>query len=336
MIPSLLLALALSPADVDRLLAEGRQLSANPLQRLEQRLGTEPDNAAIRVQLLAWYTENASTAGVESAKAARADHILWLIAYDPHNPVLVHRSGVAQLHCAGDELADPAASEKAKDLWLGQVAKSPAHKAAAARYLRFCYFEEAIQLEAQPEYYADAALGITGLDYMNSDPAASDPKLRNSAAGEKARAWLAETMHPKALHRFLYFAALLRSQDRLDWDYTAYAAPLLAKARAASPAAVELYAVSASLPESGARPADTVWVEEGVQSKALISGPSLVAGVRFAVLIDPQGRVVHAAPQSGAPDEIAAGAEALKQRVYRPTKVQGKAVYVVTSVSGSA
>ena len=88
-------------AEVDRLLEQGRNLSANPLQRLEQRLKTNPDDGPLRIQLLAWYTENASTAGEATALAARVEHILWFLQNDATNPVLRHTSGVGRLDCEG-------------------------------------------------------------------------------------------------------------------------------------------------------------------------------------------------------------------------------------------
>jgi hypothetical protein len=97
----ILLFAVMTLAEVDRLLEMGRNLSANPLQRLEQRLKDNPDNAAIRIQLLAWYTENASTAGEATAKAARVEHILWFLKSEPGNPVLTHKSGVGRLECDG-------------------------------------------------------------------------------------------------------------------------------------------------------------------------------------------------------------------------------------------
>jgi len=90
---------AMTLANVEKLLEQGRNLSANPLQRLEQRLKENPDDAAARIQLLAWYTENGSTAGEATAKAARVDHILWFLKYEPKNPVLTHSSGVGTLDC---------------------------------------------------------------------------------------------------------------------------------------------------------------------------------------------------------------------------------------------
>jgi hypothetical protein len=95
----ILLFAAMTLAEVERLLEQGRNLSANPLQRLEQRLKSNPDDAAARIQLLAWYTENESTAGEATAKAARVDHILWFLKYDAKNPVLTHSSGVGKLNC---------------------------------------------------------------------------------------------------------------------------------------------------------------------------------------------------------------------------------------------
>lgn len=95
----ILLLAVMTVAQVEKLLEQGRNLSANPLQRLEQRLKSNPDDAAARIQLLAWYTENASTAGEATAKAARVDHILWFLENDAKNPVLTHASGVGKLNC---------------------------------------------------------------------------------------------------------------------------------------------------------------------------------------------------------------------------------------------
>jgi len=97
----MLLFAVMTLAEVDRLLEQGRNLSANPLQRLEQRLKTNPDDAPVRIQLLAWYTENGSTAGEATALAARVEHILWFLQNDAGNPVLPHKSGVGRLDCEG-------------------------------------------------------------------------------------------------------------------------------------------------------------------------------------------------------------------------------------------
>ena len=95
----MLLFAVMTLAEVDWLLEVGRNLSANPLQRLEQRLKTNPDDGPVRIQLLAWYTENASTAGEATALAARVEHILWFLKNEPNNPVLAHKSGVGHLEC---------------------------------------------------------------------------------------------------------------------------------------------------------------------------------------------------------------------------------------------
>ena len=98
----MLLFAVMTLAEVDRLLEQGRNLSANPLQRLEQRLKTNPDDGPVRIQLLAWYTENGSTAGQATALAARVEHILWFLQNDAGNPVLSHKSGVGRLECEGN------------------------------------------------------------------------------------------------------------------------------------------------------------------------------------------------------------------------------------------
>ncbi len=356
------LASALGAASLDQqitasLLRQGAGLSAEGAAGLEERLKKSPREDGARIQLLSYYASPKARAGGKAAavKAARARHIFWLINNDPANILGMANvvTGVYRLHCKGDELADPENAQRAGELWRQKARNDPKNlqlRRQAIEALQSCSAvaaeEFAIELNDRAwlgTLYAAAILGISDRSYLNNDPAGSDPELRKDSFAAKARVILEATkdkdlLVPAAL-TLLGQGATLWADGKLDWDYTAFGANVLARAKAAAPEAMVLMTLPTKLPERSQRPPMTVQIPADVQKTFLIrkvppssSGGAKQGTVRLSAVISPAGKVVHVYPESGPKELVADAAAAVKQWEYNPVRVAGKACYVITAI----
>jgi hypothetical protein len=85
------------------LLKKGASLTAPDAAKLEERVKEKPDDDEARIQLLSYYAGPQPAADLPAVKAARARHILWLIANDPKDGLGLFPAGtgVYRMHCAG-------------------------------------------------------------------------------------------------------------------------------------------------------------------------------------------------------------------------------------------
>jgi hypothetical protein len=339
------------------LLKKGRSLSAQQAEQLEKRLVKKPGEVEDRIQLLSYYAAPPNGADLSAVKAARALHILWLIEHDPKDGLFQVSTGVHRLHCAGDDLADPDAFQRASELWLQQMHKNPGNteiRREAVDAIQFCTPEkaESILIEAKDDaglgrLYAAAVLGITGQSYLNGGPAGSDRSLREGQFAAQARRALEEAANPDLLVAgaigLLRDGAILWADGKLDWDYTAVGNSVLARARAAAPENMTLMTLPTALPTRGERPPMTIRVGGNVQQALVVrNGPphypatARAAGiqgtVRLGALIGLDGRVLHLHAESGPPELIPGTLDAVSQWVYKPTTLDGKPCYVVTLI----
>lgn len=172
------------------LLKKGSSLSSKEVERLEERVAKNPKDEESRIQLLSFYSAPPAGTDLAVVKTARAKHILWLISNDPKEGLGLFQvaTRVYQLHCQGDDLADPEAFRRSSEAWIEQVRKNPAQeeiRRAAVDAIQFCAPEKAeeILLAANDRsglgrLYAGAILGITGWSYVNNEPAGSDAGFR--------------------------------------------------------------------------------------------------------------------------------------------------------------
>jgi TonB family protein len=341
------------------LLAKGRGLSVAEAEDLEARLRKTPEDAVVRIQLLAYYTSVPKDLGIAKVREARAHHILWLIEQDPETAVALSKAGtgVHRLHCGGDELADPAAFRQASLLWVQQAGKRAADASIrneAAAEVEYCAPDLAEKLlkEAQDEaglgsLYANAVLGVTGETYQYHDPEGTDAALRQSPFARRALAVLESSADRELLvgatRTLLGRGALLWADGKLDWDYTALGHDLLAKAKQADPGDFDLLTLPTGLPARGVRPPRSIRVGGNVMQSMRQRGPApsypasardqgIEGTVKLAALIGLDGKVLGLNVVSGPPELVSSALEAVRQWEYRPTLVNGMPCYVLTQI----
>jgi len=108
------------------LVYQGRQLTQQAAQTLENQLKKAAEDLSIRARLLGYYfTVAKRQIGVEATVAARRRHITWLIEHHPESQL----AGLpeATLDIAGHDLADPAGYEQARQLWMRQMESKDVH-----------------------------------------------------------------------------------------------------------------------------------------------------------------------------------------------------------------
>lgn len=349
------------PVDVSvafDLLKKGPALTESDAKQLEARLEKKPDDYESRILLLAYYTSLPSGMDLAQVKAARARHILWIIENDPEHGLGLFQlaSGVYEIHCKGDSLADAEAFGAVSKLWLEKLRADPKNtsKITAIVSIRYCDPESAEQvlIAAKDQaglgrLYADAVLGISGLDYTKREPEQSLPELRESQFARKARTILEAARDPDlvsaAAVALLRNGAILWADGKLEWDYTPLGQQLLATALAQTPDAFQLATVPTQLPPRGERPPSTIRVGGNVQAANLISKvtprypPAARAAridgiVRITALIGLDGRIMRLKPESGPTELVQASLEAVQQWLYKPTLLNGKPCYVITRI----
>ena len=152
------------------------------LAELEKQVAAAPNDVALRARVLdAYFLERSP-----EARAARASHVLWLIANAPEAPI----AGLPYSQL--DRILDRDAYPKGQDLWLSHVAKEPV--AADALWNAAQYFfihdkeraaellERGMQLEpTQPRWKEQLAHLLTLGGSAGSEPAGDALALRESA-----------------------------------------------------------------------------------------------------------------------------------------------------------
>jgi hypothetical protein len=347
------------PRSTYSLLKTGSTLSAEDAERREARVMQKPDDGGARIQLLSYYAAPPSGVALDSVKAARAGHILWLIEHDPKDGLGLFRvsTGVYRLHCQGDVLADPDAFKRASEAWLEQVRANPEDpeiRRSAVGAIQYCFPEQAEQMlvEGKDEpglgrLYAGAVLGITGESYLNNEPAGSDAALRERPFAVKARRALEEATEKDLLvaaaARLLRDGAVLWADSKLDWDYTPLGNALLAKAKALAPDSIPLLTAPTALPAHGERPPGIIRVGGNVQEANLINKVEPAyppdarhrktqGTVQLTALIGLDGKILYLHADAGPAELIPGTLEAVRQWEYRPTMLNGRPCYVTTRI----
>ena len=338
---------------------KGVALSAQDAAKLEERLAKKAGDEEARLQLLAYYAQPPAGMDLEAVKAARAKHIFFLIENDPKEGMGLFNiaTGIHRINCQGDPLADSAAFERSKELWLIAVQKNPESvevRRGAVDAIQFCEPERAekMLLESGDEValgrlYAAAVLGITGDSYKNNDPVGTDSAFRERPFARKARQALERATSKELLTAaavsLLGRGAMLWADGKLDWDYTPLGNKLLEKAKAADPDALRLYTAPTLLPARGEHPPATLRIGGNVQASKLVQkiapayppaarGQGIQGTVQMNALIGLDGKILRLQVVAGPPELIPASLQAVRQWEYKPTLLNGKPCYVITRI----
>ena len=341
------------------LLKKGKALSAKEVARLEDHLKKNPDDEESRIQLLSYWAGSPSDVDIQTAKAARLSHILWLIKNDPTDGLGLFQvvTGVYRVHCQGDDLADANGFSSVSAAWLEQVKAHPGDagiRRSAVDAIQYCSPEQAEQIlnEAKDasglgRLYASAVLGISGESYLNGDPVGSSPAFRERPFAERARKALEEATDKElivnAALTLLRQGAILWADGNLDWDYTTLGNALLAKAKSLAPDDITLVTLPTTPPVRGERPPLTIRVGGNVQSAKIVrkippSYPAIARDrgiqgtVQLTALIGLDGTVLYLRADAGPSELIPVTLEAVRQWQYKPTTLNGKPCYVETRI----
>src|SRR5207245_824006 len=93
-----------------QLLTDGSKLSAAEAQQIEQHLVRDPEDLAARAKLISDYFASATV-------HPRQEHIFWFIEHHPESEIALYHSR--------SSLGSPADYDRARSLWLEQVAARP-------------------------------------------------------------------------------------------------------------------------------------------------------------------------------------------------------------------
>ncbi len=171
-------AVGLAIGTADALASEPKPSLAD----LEKQVAAAPNDVALRARILdAYFLERSP-----EARAARARHVLWVIANAPESKV------ADTPHCQLFPYSEPEAYQEGKDLWLAHVEKEPVSLDViwnAAQYLFIHDKERAaellkrgMQLEPlEPRWKEQLAHLLTLGGSEGSEPARDALALRESA-----------------------------------------------------------------------------------------------------------------------------------------------------------
>lgn len=127
-------------ADTHSLMIAGRNLSAEAARELELQLKSSPNDVDSRSKLLAHYFLLAHSS--EEAKAARQQHILWLIRNRPDAPIL------DTPYTSLDPIEDSSAYAEAREAWLAQVDREPKNPEILGRAAGYMLLHDSASAES--------------------------------------------------------------------------------------------------------------------------------------------------------------------------------------------
>ena len=213
----------------------GRNLTPEQVASLEEKLATDPDDAATRTQLLGYYGGRRSIRD-QSAKKAKREHALWFIRNSPGSEIL--GMPTSQIN----HILDPDGYAEAKKAWMGQIDHEPENATLLGHAADFFMFgdrrttikllERAQSLDpSNPEWprklghvlslgargpgegdmgIAERALEHLEKAYELADESRRDPLLESLAKG----AYSADRLD-KARH----YAELMLQNTEAGWNY---------------------------------------------------------------------------------------------------------------------
>lgn len=341
------------------LAGEGPRLTPQEVENLEAHLKTFPEDLTARARLIGYYFRNA-------VHSRRLEHVLWLIEHHPESSLLTEasllRTPPTAISRGNASLNDPADYERAQALWHQQTVRYGQDARVLGNAAQFFEFTDpataedllkrARLLEPGNAFWAERLAILYTRSIWPGGPGelatfanrarteleiSSDAALVG-AAGEI----LSGTMHYRSpsliLNPILELAErLLKKAQTLESANPRWAESLkrLAQAREGKPVTTEMRVEALT--------ADRIRVGGNVQASKLVKRvlptyPPLAkqariqGAVRFQVIIGKDGDVANMQVISGHPLLIPAAQEAVKQWVYQPTLLNGRAVEVVTTV----
>jgi hypothetical protein len=117
------------PADAEDDAMAGRRLNADEAKELEAAVAKQPDDLSARTKLLGYYFSRQYTS--PKAKAARQQHILWIIEHRPAAEI----AGLPE--CNFDPVIDGELYSQGKKLWLEQTRNQAANTAVLGNAANF-------------------------------------------------------------------------------------------------------------------------------------------------------------------------------------------------------
>jgi TPR repeat protein len=249
-----------SPANVqlDRLARQAQGLSADQASRLEESLSHDPNDLVARARLLGYYFAAGPRLSPETVHEARLRHILWLVQNRPESELA--GMSEATIDPAGGPLADRAAYEKVKALWLAEV---KAHNDAVLVLVNAAWFfklpDKAIAADLLTRahalepgnrnwsaslgmVYAGAIVGLTGMN-QNRFPIGAEPEEARGQFAQKAREELNKSEDAEVVGTAGYYlnfwGGILNAQGKTSSDYADLAEKCLAKAQSLDPGNLE-------------------------------------------------------------------------------------------------
>jgi hypothetical protein len=352
------LANAYAAVDVNRtfeLLREGEQLSGSAAAKLEIKLGKKPNDLENRLRLLSYYAGQQDSTELETIRAARARHVMWLIRHEPKAAVFDLATRVYSIQPTGGVLADPAGFQATKEEWQRQLSEHPRDNELKRKAATFLEIHEPNLVESLltstgddrwlGQVYAKAILGIVALDYKTSDPVSASDERRSSEFAEHALVEL-EHSNNAALLAGAGFTlnrdgSSLYADGKLNWDYVPLAKRLLDKAQRIDPSNTDAFSVEPQLPARGERlPVPLrlggaqlmMSLKRRVEPVRPVGVPASNTPVRVNLLVGLDGTVVRALAVDGPAALREAAMVAVKQWVFSPTASNGKPVYILSVI----
>lgn len=335
--------------DVSRLQDAVAQMDAAKAAAMEMALTDDATSLDARSVLVLW------AAGKGENREIRARQVAWLVEHAPEAEVLRHPS--AWIDGGADADSNPQAYARIRQLWLDRIrsgAASPKVIGAAAMFLRVRdpqIAESLLQSAANASYlatpvlgevYALAALGVPRLDAKTGNGVAPASPVRIGDFGSKARAVLAESTDVWLLHGARFAMQLMRSSTEADIPgFEALCADVIR----------QLKLLQKSAPDhcGGANPEPAPDLPSPVRVRPAIAAASVVrqprpaypdewrkrgiqGRVKFTAIIGRDGRIKKLNLVSGLLPLVAAAYDAVSQWEYRPTRINGEAVEVLTDI----
>ena len=242
-------------ASARQLADEGRALTREDAERLENELKSSPDDPATRTRLLGYYfARSLRLSGPAVTLGARRRHILWLIQNRPDAEI--GQWSEATIDPSGHSLADKEGYEQAKALWRKQIDAHRSDTAVLRNAVKFFTLPDKELAEdaltraqaADPTnrswtvelgyLYALGVMGINGLN-QNGFPTSVSPSEVTGGFAKKARSVLEASNDAAQLAtagRFLsQYGVMIRGMGMTREDHTVLAEALLKKAQALAP-----------------------------------------------------------------------------------------------------
>lgn len=234
---------------------EGRSLSREEVDELEQKLKANQDDLKLSAKLLGYYyTNGIKDLGKTETVQVRRQHILWIIKNQPASEIAALRESL--LTPDAHPLADKEGYESAKSLWLKQTndrSVNPKVLLNAANFLQFHDKElaEALLKKGESLYpqeprwmarlgylYAMDILGIEGLN-TNGIPVSVNLNEQDGPFAQKAlkevEASSSAILIGTAGNIVMQYGHMIRVRQLSTRDYSNLAEKLLLKAHSMAP-----------------------------------------------------------------------------------------------------